>query len=101
MKLPTRPGFFYAGIGRGRVLGASTFSVGRKWIDIIGSVSLCKLHGSLNWCLPASGLMVLADCRPAYRSRDVSYIVAPAPEKAMPSALSAVLISHHIGADRW
>ena len=34
--------------------------------------------------------MVLADCRPAYRWRDVSYIVAPAPEKAMPTALSSV-----------
>ena len=90
MKRPTRPGFFYAGIGGGRVQGASTFSVRRKWIDITGTVPLCKLHGSLNWCLSASGVMVLADCRPAYRSRDISYIVAPAHEKAMPTALSAV-----------
>ena len=77
-------------VGKRIVLGASTFSVRRKWIDIAGSVPLCKLHGSLNWYLSASGVMVLADCRPAYRSRDVSYIVAPAPEKAMPTALSSV-----------
>lgn len=90
MKRPARPGFFYAGIGGGRVQGASTFSVGRKWVDISGSVPLCKLHGSLNWYRSASGVTALADCRPAYRSRDISYIVAPAPEKVAPAVLNTV-----------
>lgn len=90
MQRPVKPGFFYAGIDGGRVQGASTFSVRRRWIDITGSVPLCKLHGSLNWYLPASGIVALADCRPAFRSRDVSHIVAPVPEKNVPAALDEV-----------
>lgn len=90
MKRPARPGFFYAGIGGSRVQGASTFSVRRKWVDVTGSVPLCKLHGSLNWYRSASGITAIADCRPAYRSRDISYIVAPAPEKVVPAPLNAV-----------
>lgn len=87
---PVRPGFFYAGISARRLQGASTFAVRRKWVDVVGTVPVCKLHGSLNWWLSGSALSAYADCRPAFRSHDVSYIVAPAPEKVIPAVLSAV-----------
>jgi hypothetical protein len=90
MLRPGRPGCFYAGVTGRHLQGASTFSVRHKWVDLSGRVPLCKLHGSLNWVLSPVGLFAFVDCRPAFRSESVSYIVAPMPEKPVPRALEPI-----------
>lgn len=80
MKKPPRPGFFYPGIP-GPLRGPSTFSVRHRWVDVSGTVPLCKLHGSLSWAIEGGSLRAYADCRPAYRRSNISYVVPPQPEK--------------------
>jgi hypothetical protein len=87
MSGPPRPGFYYPGATAQRLQGASTFSTRHKWVEVTGSVPLCKLHGSLNWIEEGDGFGAFADCRPAYRSERPSFIVAPEPEKTAPSRL--------------
>lgn len=90
MARPRRPGFYYAGLPNEPLQGSSTFSVRHKWVHVTGSVPLCKLHGSLNWVSHDVGVRAYADCRPAFRGRFVSYIVAPTREKVMPARLAPV-----------
>lgn len=86
MKKPQRPGFFYPGIP-GPLRGAGTFSVRHRWVDVSGTVPLCKLHGSLNWAVEGGSLRAYADCRPAHRLSNISYVVPPQPEKKVPTLL--------------
>lgn len=104
MSRPPRPGFVYAGISSGPLRGASAFSVRHGWTLPSGTVPLCKLHGSLNWVETSVGIDAFADCRPAYRSTNVSYIVAPLPEREVPHRLRPVWdAAGEIlrNADRW
>lgn len=90
MVRPRTPGFYYAGLRDEPVQGSSAFSVRHKWIEISGTVPLCKLHGSLNWTATSEGIRAYADCRPAFRSEATSYIVAPTPQKQRPALLRHV-----------
>ena len=90
MARPRTPGFYYAGLPTNPVQGSSAFSVRHKWVEITGTVPLCKLHGSLNWTATSDGIRAYADCRPAFRSEATSYIVAPTPEKQRPARLAPV-----------
>lgn len=53
-----------------------------------GTVPLCKLHGSLSWAIEGGSLRAYADCRPAYRRSNISYVVPPQPEKRAPTLLA-------------
>lgn len=87
MERPSRPGFFYPGI-TGPLRGAGTFSVRHRWVDVSGTVPLCKLHGSLSWAVEGRSLRAYADCRPAHRRSSISYVVPPQPEKRPPTLLA-------------
>ncbi|HSH60533.1 MAG TPA: hypothetical protein VK988_13030 [Acidimicrobiales bacterium] len=90
MVRPPAPGFTYAGLPEEPLQGSSAFSVRHKWVNLTGTVTLCKLHGSLNWVASGDGLHAYADCRPAFRSGATSYIVAPKPEKTVPARLEPI-----------
>jgi hypothetical protein len=90
MTRPKRPGFYYAGLPSEPLQGSSAFSVRHKWVYLTGSVPLSKLHGSLNWVVHGGSVRAYADCRPAFRGRSVSYIVAPTREKVIPTRLRTV-----------
>jgi hypothetical protein len=90
MLRPPTPGFHYVAIPGDALQGSSTFSARHKWVEVTGTVPLCKLHGSLNWTVTGDGLRAYVDCRPAFRLETRSYIVAPKPEKDCPAHLRPV-----------
>lgn len=87
MQRPRRPGFFYPGIDR-PLRGSSAFSVRHGWVEVTGTIPLCKLHGSLNWALEGVALRAYADCRPAHRRSNISYVVPPQLEERPPPLLA-------------
>jgi hypothetical protein len=91
---PRRPGFYYGGLRRPQILKGTAlpFSVAKaeRQIELIGSIPLYKLHGSLNWGLSHGLLSLYQDNRPAFRHGGDTQIIPPIFEKEAPSWLRNV-----------
>jgi hypothetical protein len=107
------PGFHYAGIARPQwAYGASpwdrygepSYMPGRNRIAVDGHVPLCKLHGSLNWEPAGQSVRIYRDMRLPFRGAGSAAIVAPTPEKRLPSWLADIWDHAYrilSGSDRW
>jgi hypothetical protein len=94
MQRPRRPGFYYGGLSRPQILKGTAlpFSVAKaeRQIELVGTIPLYKLHGSLNWGLRSGVLSLYQDSRPAFRHGGDAQIVPPIFEKEAPSWLADV-----------
>jgi hypothetical protein len=103
MSRPKSPGFYYGGIAQPQVAAANARPFARgmpRNIEILGSIPLFKLHGSLNWALRPTAadldptiersVELFGDLRPAFRSGGDSAIVPPILEKNVPPWLAPV-----------
>lgn len=86
------PGCYYGGISRPQWL-RGTLQIGTYHdvdLELDGAVPVYKLHGSLNWSVAAGGLELFQDLRSAFRRGGDAAIIAPVPEKDIPSWLLSV-----------
>jgi hypothetical protein len=94
MQRPPSPGCFYGGLPRPQHLkgAAQPFSVHSpdRLIEMIGSIPVYKLHGSLTWALSEEKLLTYQDMRAAFRHGGAAAIVPPLPEKPVPSWLRTI-----------
>src|SRR5580704_11720604 len=94
MQRPERPGFHYRGLSRPQILKGTAlpFSVvkAEREIELVGTIPVYKLHGSLNWGLRKGVLSLYQDSRPAFRHGGDAQIVPPIFEKEAPSWLADV-----------
>jgi hypothetical protein len=91
---PVRPGVFYGGLSRPQLLkgSASPFTTREdlRQIELTGSVPIYKLHGSLNWTLDGSRVLMYQDLRPAFRHGGEAAVIPPVDAKTTPHWLEAV-----------
>jgi hypothetical protein len=88
-KRPSSPGFHYGGITDASAPSRSPFGRERR-ADATpsGRVPLFKLHGSLNWSVEGTRILVYPDVRPAFRRGGTAAIIPPLPEKEIPDWLA-------------
>ena len=94
MLRPQRPGVYYGGFPRPQLLKGQaspfTTAIDMRSIELTGSVPVFKLHGSLNWSLADSNVIMYQDMRPAFRRGGDAAIVPPAAEKSIPAWMKGV-----------
>ena len=82
-----RIGFHY-GDGRERLKGSVPGIFHNRDIELLGSVPLLKLHGSVSWAFGRHGIDHFHDCRPAIRGD--AAIIAPVTEKSVPTSFHLI-----------
>jgi hypothetical protein len=91
MQRPPSPGCFYGGLPRPQLLIGVTQPFSRwspeRVIEMTGAIPVFKLHGSLNWTLDGDTIVAYQDMRPVFRRGGTAAIIAPVPEKSVPSWL--------------
>ena len=94
MQRPPSPGCFYGGLPRPQVLTGAPQPFSRwrpeRTIEMIGSIPVFKLHGSLNWALRGQSILAYQDMRAAFRHGGDAAIIPPIPEKCVPIWLQPI-----------